>query len=206
MEFRCPKCGSTLTKTKSKLVCENENCDYQEKVISKMWYEELAENSNIWCQEAYCNFPSVIAHEYKRYNDMLMKGEIYGAFLQIKDLYEVKLKFPILIKSAEIYHKENRKDEENKILLSLLCKPLALGDWLSIGRTICSINNSKDEKILEILKDVIKRYEDEKIVNWRNDKIAHGALQFDIDDEFINDIKKKTEMVEGDLSRILCLN
>ena len=47
-------------------------------------------------------FPFFIAHEYHRFYELLEKGQLFGAFFEMKDVLEVLLKFPILVGTAYI--------------------------------------------------------------------------------------------------------
>ena len=50
-------------------------------------------------------FPFFIAHEYHRFYELLEKGQLFGAFFEMKDVLEVLLKFPILVGTAYIESK-----------------------------------------------------------------------------------------------------
>ena len=50
-------------------------------------------------------FPFFIAHEYHRFYELLEKGQLFGAFFEMKDVMEVLLKFPILVGTAYIESK-----------------------------------------------------------------------------------------------------
>lgn len=99
------------------------------------------------------------------------------------------MKFPILVSAAYIYHKKERSDVENKILISLLNKLLTLGDWLNIGTTLSKTNRLPAE-VIPILKEIVIIYHKNHIVNWRNDTVGHGALAFDVDTDFKDEIEK----------------
>ncbi|WP_394186769.1 tetratricopeptide repeat protein [Metabacillus halosaccharovorans] len=145
-------------------------------------------SESLWYKEAFHTFPSVLAHEYWRLYDLFNKNQTFGAILQLKDLFEVLIKFPILLNSAFIYgKKEGRSDFENKLLISLLEKPLSLGDWESIGRTMIK-NQIAHPSFQDILSDIVRLFSKQSLTNWRNTHIGHGALRFEIDDEFIHEI------------------
>lgn len=82
-------------------------------------------SSELWHTKAFDTYPAVVAHEYWRLYDLLNEEQIYGALLQVKDLFEVILKLPVLA-GASILFKKERNSQENKLLLTLLEKPLSL--------------------------------------------------------------------------------
>src|SRR5690606_3637124 len=108
----------------------------------------------------------------------------------------VMLKFPVLTIAAHIFSKEERNDVENKILLSLLHKPLSLGDWHSIARTIVQ-KVEITPSFKNILKNIVKLYEREKIIHWRNETIGHGALRLELEQNIIHDFEKKLLIIKS---------
>ncbi|MCB1318210.1 MAG: hypothetical protein KDK27_19725 [Leptospiraceae bacterium] len=133
-------------------------------------------SNDLWHDPAFEHYPAVIAHEYWRLYDLLKEKQVYGALLQIKDLFEVILKMPVLVHAACLFRKE-RDSGENRLLLALLDK-LSLGTWLGIGRQMYNQLELPDSAadIDEHLKAVLGLFEKHKIVSWRNDVIGHGAL------------------------------
>ncbi|WP_251551399.1 hypothetical protein [Neobacillus muris] len=155
----------------------------------------LCENEQLWFKPAFQNSTSVIAHEYASLYKLLLKEQSYGAVLQIKDLLEVLLKFPILISVSHIYSLRERSDAEIKVLVALLEKPLSLGDWEKIAGVISKLP-STHPTLKQVLIRTLKLYRDEQIVKWRNDQLGHGALSFDADDDLRKDIIKKLEAIK----------
>lgn len=140
-------------------------------------------------------YPAIIAHEYKRLLDLIECNKIYGAFLQIKDMYEVLLKLPVLLVVAEINNKIEKSDLENKLLGQVLIKPLSMGDWLEIATKIKSDSLCKNDKVLNIILEIINVINKNQIVKWRNDNIGHGALALN-DDVFHNEIKRNLDIIK----------
>src|SRR5690625_3881081 len=165
------------------------------------WHQQVAQNLELWDEEVFNTFPSIIAHEYYRVKVMFQEGQTYGALLQIKDLLEVILKFPTLAAVSDIYYKQSRTTEENKILLQLIEKPLSLGNWQSIARTIF-VKSTVASELKNILKDVHHLFESNKIVNWRNSQIGHGALSFDTSEEFQLDLIEKLQAIKGHFQKM----
>lgn len=166
------------------------------------WYSALCLDESLWFKKAFNEFPSIIAHEYWRLYELLRKGQTYGVLLQLKDLFEVLLKFPVLVLVSEMYNRPGRSDKENKVLGLLLSKNLSLGDWESIARMLLrdSRANESWNIIRCILEQILKVYQDTNITNWRNNEIGHGALTFDTDLNFQADIKSKLLMLQTYLS------
>lgn len=143
-------------------------------------------------------YPSIIAHEYSRLFELLESGQTYGALLQIKDVLEVMIKYPTLIAVSQIYQqKEEVLYHYKDIFVSLIEKPLSLGDWERIAGKVAG-NPHVHKDIQFVLNDVLSIYRNKKykIVNWRNEKIGHGALSFDVNDDFKKDIKQKLTIIK----------
>jgi tetratricopeptide (TPR) repeat protein len=196
----CPKCQSELDEFKGKFVCSNEECDFSlskaKFTQSKLpWYTRLCQDNTLWQKEVFEEYPSIIAHEYWRLYDLLGKGQPYGAFLQLKDMFEVLIKFPTLIGASILYGKQERSDEENKILIALLEKWLTLGTWEEIARTM-GRKLKLHQNIADIQKDIVLLFHEHGIREWRNKAIGHGALAFDADDEFQQDIEEKLRLLK----------
>jgi len=170
---------------------------------SKLWSKSLCSKEELWQKEAFSEYPSIISHEYKRLFQLLEDGQTYGAFLQLKDMFEVIIKFPVLIVASQIYKKEEKSEEEKEILRGLMEKILSLGDWKAIADTILGKKYRKyiDSNIRIILKDVCKLYSEHSIASWRNDKIGHGILGFDMDEEFKNDIEEKILLIKDHFTK-----
>lgn len=166
-----------------------------EKVQQKRWTVELTENQDFWDKQVFEHYSPVVAHEYERVYELLMKDQSYGAVLQIKDVLEVILKWPVLISISKIFRQKERSDEEAKLLIAILEKPLSLGDWLTIANTLKK-TQSVHPKLRELLKKTVNMFFTYELVHWRNEKIGHGALAFDDDDEFKADMMRKLSMLK----------
>ena len=159
------------------------------------WFKE--NKCKYYIEEVTDKYPSIISHEYKRLLDLLDCGQLYGAFLQVKDVYEVLLKFPMLIIVSEINMKKEKLDLEKKLLGELLNKTLALGHWQENAYVIIKNKLCDTPDILKLLKDIVEIIEQNQIIKWRNDKIGHGALGFDYDIKFQEDIKKNLIIISN---------
>lgn len=198
----CPNCESELEEYKGRLICSNYECNYvtllnTSQAVSTPWYKMLCEEEAYWYKPAFESFPSIIAHEYWRLFDMLEKGQTFGSLLQLKDLFEVIIKFPILIAASHMYYKKQRSDTEGKIILSLLEKQLSLGHWKQIAQTIAS-GVKVNPPIDSIIKNSLEVFED--IPAWRNENIGHGALTYD-HEKLQKDIKSKLIIIKQFLEK-----
>jgi hypothetical protein len=206
----CPKCQSELDEFKGKFVCSHADCDFsiskvkfsqlyppetKRKVTQLPWFKRLCCDETLWQKEVFETYPCIIAHEYWRLYDLLDQGQTYGAFLQLKDMFEVLIKFPTLIAASMLYGKRERSEEENKILIALLEKWLTLGTWEEIARTM-GRKVKLQQSIAAIQKDIVLLFHDHAIREWRNKVIGHGALAFDADDEFQKDIETKLRLLK----------
>lgn len=135
-------------------------------------------------------FPFFIAHEYHRFYELLEKGQLFGAFFEMKDVLEVLLKFPILVGTA--YIESKREPEEGKRCLeALIAHPLSLGQWAAYGNDLRKILQ-KDEAakpLYQVLRSILQLYNRTGVVNWRNTRIGHGAVAGDIM-QYAEDFKK----------------
>ena len=91
IRYQCEKCGWRTRKERDDLVCPD--CGTTLVRVSF----NLDEPGNFLSEEVYETFPCVLAHEYKRLHYLAMSGNIYGTFLQLKDVIEVIIKLPVLI-------------------------------------------------------------------------------------------------------------
>jgi len=188
----CPDCQEELLKTKKRYVCDE--CDFtclidELETQAEPWNQVLYSDESLWLREVSSESPYLIAHEYSRLRTLLGEKKFFGLLLQIKDFVEVLLKLYVVL--------EVRKQDSKKLYIELLAKPLSLGDWERIART-SQLNLDKNSPINRILKF----YSKNRITNWRNEKIGHGALSFDDDPEFIADIEEKIKSIHVLLNEI----
>ncbi|MCB2290143.1 tetratricopeptide repeat protein [Clostridium sp. CS001] len=179
--YECPNCGFMMRIDKFKSKYENNK---------KSWFIKICEDDELWFKPAFSEYPSIIAHEYYRIYCMLKEGHTYGAILQIKDLLEVLLKFPTLMAMSVIYNRKEKSIQEIELIALSFQKILGLGDWRNLTNIIYKENLINDSVILPILKSIRDIYFNQKIdiVKWRNETIGHGALKFDSDIEFQNEV------------------
>lgn len=203
MTNKCPVCNSELFKMKNKFVCESSTCSYQRSVETDVnsvnrWNINICENEALWCKPAFDNYPFIISIEYDRLYNLIKDNQLYGALFQIKDMFEIILKLPVLLNISIYLETIDRTDLQNEIILELLYKPLSLGDWLVIAR---NIKSNSMEQTTNILKDIIKKFDRNNIVHWRNNTIGHGALGFDDSQEFREDLTNKLKCIKEHFDR-----
>lgn len=172
----------------------------------KDWYNKIFSNQELWLKhEELEKFPSPIAYEYNRLRDMFGKHEGYGALLQMKDMFELLLKLPVLILAAYLFQKRDALEvEESRLLVSMLDSQISLGNWEVIAKTTVSVNKkvgpqSIVERHLPELKPILYKiselFKNNKIANWRNENIGHGALVYMEDEDTKNEIEKKINLI-----------
>jgi tetratricopeptide (TPR) repeat protein len=194
----CPQCSSILEVINNNIY-ECSSCDFMMRIdkfeskyenSKKSWFIKICEDDELWFKQAFTEYPSIIAHEYDRLYYMFKEGHTYGAIFQIKDLLEVLLKFPTLIAMSIIYNRKEKSIQEIELIALSLEKTLGLGDWRNLANIIYKKRLINDSIILPILKSIRDIYFNEKIdiVKWRNETIGHGALKFDSDIEFQNEV------------------
>ncbi|MCM3690947.1 hypothetical protein [Neobacillus niacini] len=171
---------------------------------------QMAQDSSLWYSLAFNSsfVPEFYSHEYRRIHELLATKQPYGALLQIKDFYEILLKFPILATvsfwlSRGSYDKLTKPYKET--IFKILSEKLTLGKWLGIARDILEIQKmyTLDEheiKLNTILQAVYDLYEEQNIVKWRNQYIGHGALGNFEDESFQQTLKKQLTHIKKHLS------
>lgn len=155
------------------------------------WLKDMSE-SDLWARavmEEEGNFwPTPIAYNYKRLYDMAKDGNVYGCLLQIRDLYEICMKIPVL--SSLIYLDNKCEDalvNEKKLMESLILNPLAIGGWYELSMSIIKGHKRKKyilpDTLVSLIKGVKELYNQkisdkyDGISNWRNEAIGHGMLR-----------------------------
>ncbi|WP_195238300.1 tetratricopeptide repeat protein [Clostridium perfringens] len=155
--------------------------------------EVIGDEISKWNNENSSKIPLIIRREYLRVFSLLKNGQIYGAFFQLKDVFEIILKCNVVVVASEIINKENYTDEEGNLIFKLFEKDLSIGDWESICRTFNG--KSKYNSINILSKEINKIYSSNQISKWRNDWIGHGALAISSNEEFIKQIKEKMKIL-----------
>jgi hypothetical protein len=201
----CTKCGSPYNDDGKYWECLNPVCGHSIKkelytLNSRHWLTKIAENKELWHQAIFDAKLPIISSEYQRLFKLCKEKQSYGVLLEIKDMFEILIKFPSLLTAASIYQKTGYSDAEAKLLITMLEKQLLLGTWKNVSNTAKSLaTNPQIKSWLMAIDSIFDKHE---IVSWRNSQIGHGALSLEEDKDFQDDIIEKI----GILNDFLNLN
>ena len=59
------------------------------------WLTKLSQDESLWIADVE-SFPEPIVYNYKRLHEMAEAGNVYGCLLQIRDIYEMVMKIPVI--------------------------------------------------------------------------------------------------------------
>lgn len=153
------------------------------------WAAGVAKDDSFWFTPAFDQFPAPIAHEYFRLREVLSQGQIYGALLQIKDTFEVLIKFSVCaLVSESLAANEPIAETGRGILREFLHKIPALGHWAG---ALERIRKDKAARGLRTYPLVAPLGGLGKIVEWRNDRIGHGAARFADEETFQKELEEQ---------------
>ena len=155
----------------------------------KEWAVSVAEHHNYWYLDIRNHYPTMIQTMYQELRRLAKEGSIYGILLELRYFYEAMIRWYILLGVAFADH-----HGEKELVASLFDpeRSLSFGDWVNIFPRKLAENPSIGAGPLKgILINLYERYDDEKIVRWRNDTVGHGALQQDTSAEFQAELEKK---------------
>ncbi|MBR6570602.1 MAG: hypothetical protein IKK75_09125 [Clostridia bacterium] len=187
----CPSCGQP---------CGSENhfcphCGHRmEAAPAVQSLCAMAQEKALWHSSGFEHFPSVIAHEYWRLQQLCLKDKPYGVLLQIKDLIETTLKFEII--SCIAWGISNSLPDFQQVACQITTPAMSLGRWCALGGEVRRYFREHSSPGLpaalwKSLQNVLSAYEENKLVLWRNQHIGHGALGFSEDAVFQQDIRSK---------------
>ncbi|MBY7026585.1 tetratricopeptide repeat protein [Clostridium botulinum] len=207
MMKKCLYCNNELQQVAQKLICISDDCSFQCKIedydhINEPWGEKISNNNELWNYEVLEKFPYMIAVEYKRLHSLAKDNKLYGVMFQIKDFFELLLKFPVLLLLSRYCDNQKRNEQQSEIIRFLLENKLSLGSWKSIADKCLNIEDSSS--IVNILRGIVKLYNENSITTWRNNTIGHGVLKFDDNEEFRNDIENKLLLIKKYLDEFSC--
>ena len=152
---------------------------------------DIAAGEEYWYAD-FDTFPAVIAHEYYRLRELCIKDKPYGVLLQIKDMYEILLKFEILVLCA--WAREKKLDAFfQEVGCDITTPRLSLGGWVYIGsQALKYFRKNPEEKLPESIQkpldQILAKYQEHNIVNWRNQHVGHGATGFSDDIHYLESI------------------
>jgi len=165
---------------------------------SNQWLINLSKNESLWATELD-TLPSMIHFEYMQLKRLAQEGQVYGVLLQCKDTYETILKIPVIMALVLIDSDPKYKDgsDYSDIMKAFLESPMSMGNWDNLARVIIKKNKTLNlpDKLISILEKTRKLFNSKitstvsNVVAWRNDTIGHGALKFEDDDNYQEEVK-----------------
>lgn len=183
----CPNCQEELEFINKKYCCP---------CCEREWNEIILKSRVYFDESTISHLNTVWAQEYKVLEDLLLSKQIYGIVFQIKDLYELIIRLPVLVvASFAIKQEQNAKAKE--LIYYLMSKPLSLGDWrflLNLSKDVVDSIETIPQEVVDFVSCVRKLANSDKngdIVNWRNTTIAHGAAKQLDDRELYDDVSIK---------------
>ena len=165
------------------------------------WLRDLGNDDSLWPSEYREVLPSAVNFEYDYLRALAKDGNVFGVLLQIRDVFETLMKIPCVMGMIIIDENDN---EISKGYLEIMDgvlnkKGMTIGDWDMIAGLL---RNKKygfqlPVSLLRILNRTRSLYdepigpEEKNIKKWRNDTVGHGALRFENDriyEEEVRDI------------------
>jgi hypothetical protein len=202
---KCPRCKNEVTLLYNEIY-ECTNCDFmvrksvyeaQFNKLEEPWFISVSKSTDLWHRDNIEDYPTIISKEYEILYSFIESGNIYGAFLKLKDMLELLIKLPVLISMNFIINKREKTSNDHALIEYMLEKSLALGDWREIANTLYTRGMCDNLIINNILKNIKKIYFNEKIdiVKWRNESIGHGALKYTNDSKFQEEISERLRII-----------
>lgn len=206
-----------MTRVGSRFICNNDDCGYVEFPGQLVWYEAISKNESLWNHNVIKKSPSIIAFEYESLYEMMRDGEISGVRIKIKDVFEVILKFAVLVILSQVFNDDSRKDNKKNIGTKTCCKKYqymfnnallkltntlpSLGTWVSVAEEILKNKDVEPKEIMSVLEDIVKVYDKNRITHWRNEKVGHGAYTSVENESLKNDIREKIDVIADHFNR-----
>lgn len=193
----CPNCQEELEFIDKKYCCP---------CCEREWNEILLKSRTHFDMSFISDLNTVWAQEYKILEDLLSSKQIYGIVFQIKDLYELIIRLPVLV-VASFAIKQDQDYKAKELIYYLMSKPLSLGDWrflLNLSKNVIDNNPTIPSEIVDVVACVRKLVNSDRngdIVNWRNSTIAHGAAKQLNDSDLYDDVASKLKELTTFFSR-----
>ena len=154
------------------------------------------------------HLPFTIRQQREQLMSLWNANTVYGAMVKFRDLTEVLLRLPVLCAGAFILAKGG--SEREQLTAELVRRGDLDGwDWIRAARKMQG-NQHIPNMLLRIIDRICQWTTSEKVIEWRNTEIAHGALRFNPDRDFLEDFQKKMlsldrllEDLQEDFSSIL---
>lgn len=173
---------------------------------SNQWLIDLSKDESLWAKDLEL-LPSMIHFEYSQLKNLAVEGQVYGVLLQCKDTYETILKIPVIMALVIIDSDSKYKDgsEYNDIMKTFLQAPMSMGNWENLARVIIKKNKKLNlpETLINILEKTRTLYNTEitakvsDVVAWRNETIGHGALKFEDDVNYQEEVRSLLNLLKN---------
>lgn len=161
------------------------------------WLIDLG-REDIWAEEIG-NIPSMLDYSYHLLRYLVENGRVYGSMLQCQNFYEALMKIPVIMCLIVIENEPANKDrkEYSEVIRRALEQPLSMGSWYELA---CRIKKRRATLgIPDTLSDILTRTADlyqlevtekyQDVVNWRNSEVGHGALRFEDDPAYQQELR-----------------
>lgn len=196
-KYRCTKCQypTPYMSPDGKCPCGGDLVDIN---------QFLKNADDMWAESAFESFPCVLAHEYHRLFELAQGSNIYGVFLQLRDVIETTVKFIALL--AVAWGKGKNIDGREEGYEKYLATPrLSLGTWYIIAKDylIPFYSGKVDTPVAlppslwNILSVLAEWVNDHGLVSWRNEKLGHGAIGFEDDPAFQQELVNVIKAITG---------
>ena len=164
----------------------------EEIIKSEEWLKKIASDDSLWSDETMDEWPSVIAYEYRLLRSLCKREKAYGVLFCLKDNFESFLKLEVLLSFA--WADQNCDEEFKRRTICQITSPnLTFGAWMNLAKMLLEEIEKNGYQLPDELplREVVSIYNKLNIVNWRNRKVAHGAMELDEDVDFREEIIKK---------------
>ena len=178
---------------------KGEDMNHIEDLIhSKEWLKTISLSAEMWADDSIDSWPSIIAYEYRLLHRLCEEEQPYGVLICLKDNFEIFLKLEVLLSFS--WADQNMDEDFRKRVISQITTPnLTMGAWMDLAKILVKETEASGKILPDELplKEVRKYYNKKNIVNWRNRKIGHGAMELEEDEEFREELIKKIEDLKG---------
>lgn len=159
------------------------------------WLIDLYNDPDLWAKDLH-DLPAMISFSYEQLREFARQGQVYGIMLQCKDLFESLMKVPVLMALITV-NSESDETSYREVMKKLLENTMSMGSWNEEAANI--IKHASGLSVPAVLIDILKKTkrlysapvskECSDVVNWRNNSIGHGALRFEDDPSYQQEVK-----------------
>jgi len=194
-----------INSTNNKKYLVNETSDEMD------WFKKVLSDKDIYDVSISDELNIIIAFEYYKFKSLLENNQIYGCLFQVKDIYEILIRLPVLIVASILLDKEEINKFEEKFLINLTLKKHTLGSWKSMLKSACDILSTYDESLLPLSQIAVETLtfsndrsgsDNIDLVQWRNKYVGHGPLMLDSNPKLYDDIQIRLSQITAFLHKI----